>query len=108
MLPPYIHCDLSVASRSDRQAREESAVLFTSEFQIVKLVQAKWTAATVIFNFYSLIICQTIFITLIGTEMMFVMPVYTMSNLNINLFFFFLRGFCGFLGFMDFFFFILL
>lgn len=68
-------------------AREESAVLFTFEHQILKLAQAHWTAETVVFNFYSLIICKTIFITLIGTEMMFVMPVYAISNLNINLIF---------------------
>lgn len=83
MLPPYICCDLS----EWQATREESAVLFTFEHQILKLAQGNWTAETVIFNFYGLLIWQTIFITLIGTEMMFVMPVYAISNLNINLIF---------------------
>lgn len=39
--------------------------------------------------------------TLIGTEMIFLTSVYAISNLNINLIF--LRGFCGFLGFVNFF-----
>lgn len=52
------------------------------------LARANWAAEPVIFNFYSLIIFKIIFMTLIGTEMIFLTSVYAISNLNINLIFF--------------------
>lgn len=75
-------------------------VPFTFEHQILESVQVNWSAERVIFNFYRLLICTTIFTTLIETEMMFVMPVHVISKLEHNSDF--LSGFCGFLGFTDF------
>mgnify|MGYP001852599969 FL=1 len=62
-------------------------MLFTFEHQILQSAQANRSAERVIFRFYGLLICMTIFITLTEAEMMFVMSVHAISNLNINLIF---------------------